>query len=183
MKTNIVIFSIVGVLYFFYSFVADPATIEANPLYFLGADGIAISLIGGAVAYYAYFHDRFPVLNIFLLSFALFIVWLVGVMYVGSNLEGASNLMGALALIGFLTFLYYAFLGALNGIFGRYITVFNLIIIAHAIFVSHEAVSPVAWTNLLSIIGTHDPMMQWGIVAISTVLGISNEGYDFFVDA
>jgi hypothetical protein len=87
----------------------------------------------------------------------------------------------ALIFIGFLTFLYYAFLGALNSVFGYYITLFNLFVIANAIL-NHEAVSPIVWTNILGVIGTNDPTMQWIVVAVSTILGISDKGYDFFVN-
>jgi hypothetical protein len=180
-KINVIGFSLMGVLYYLYSFIQDPSTLKANPLYVEGAYGIPISVIGASITYYYFRYSEFPLFRIGILAFALFIIWIAGVMYIGSNLKGSENITAAVAWIGLLTIMYFMFIGAINGLFGFWISLFNLFVLVNALVIGNST-DPIAWVNVLGLVGIENPILQWGIIFISAILGISDKGYEFLLN-
>ena len=179
-RINVIGFSIVGITYYFYSFFQDPNTIKANPLYTEGAYGLIISVAGASFTYYYFRYKQLPIIRIPILSIGLFVIWIAGVMYIGSNLTGNKNLYASVAWIGILTIMYFMFLGAINGLLGFWISLFNIFVIGQALL-SDGYTDPIIWTNVLGLARIEDPVIQWSVVLISGILGISDKGYEFFI--
>lgn len=180
-RINVVGFSVVGFLYYLYSFFQDTTTLKANPLYTEGTDGIFISVAGASFAYYYFRYGRFPIIRIAILSTALFFFWVGGVMYIGSSLTGTENFIASIAWTGLLTIMYFMFIGAINGLLGFWISLFNIFVIGQALL-SGNVTDPLVWTNILGVMGIDDPVFLWSTVLISSLLGFSDKGYDIFLN-
>ncbi len=180
-RINVVGFSVVGLLYYLYSFFQDPSTLKANPLYTEGAYGLIISIVGASFSYYYFRYGKIPIIKILILSVILFVVWIGGVMYIGSNLTGNENVSASVAWIGILTIMYFMFIGAINGLLGFWISLFNIVVLGQTLF-SGESSEPFMWVNVLGLAGIDDPVFLWGVVLISGLLGVSDKGYEFFIN-
>lgn len=180
-RINVVVFSMVGFFFYIYSFHMDSTILKANPIYSEGASGIPISIVGASITYYYFRYMRFPFIRIMALSVLIFTVWIGGVMYIGSNLEGSKNATASFAWIGVLTIMYFMFIGGINGLLGVWISLFNILVISHTIF-SGGSLDPIVWTSILGLIGIDNPVFLWSVVLISCLLGVSDKGYDFFIN-
>jgi len=180
-RINVVAFNVIGTLYYIYSYLQDPFSIRANPLYAEGAYGIPISIVGASFTYYYFRYGVFAFYRIIIVSFVLFFLWFAAGSYIALNLSGNDNVMASVAWIGLLTIMYFMFIGAVNGLFGYWISLFNLLVLALALF-DGKSSDPMGWVSVLDFAGIDNPIFQWGIVIISAFLGISDKGYDFFVN-
>ena len=177
-KLNVISFSIVGFLYYvYYSYkmIVYGESLKMNPLYIEGASGIPVSIIGGVTAYYYFKHMSLPLLRIAVNSSLIFIIWIAGVIYIGTNMHGQSNEIFSILWTGVLTVLYFMTLGAINGFVGYWICIINIYIAVHSLFISHD-ITPIIWVNVLGIVGIDNIYFQWFVVFVSTTLGISEGG-------
>jgi len=179
-RINVLGFSMVGFLFYLYSFFQDPSTIKANPLYSGGANGLYISIVGASITYFYFRHSLLPIYRIIFLSITLLIIWVAGVMYIGSNLTGDENLYATVAWVGLPTIMFFMFLGAVNGIFGIWIALFNFFILGNALM-HGQGTEPLMWTSILPLAGIDNLIFQWAVVLISAILGVSDKGYSYFV--
>jgi len=152
--------------------------LQFNPLYIEGANGIPISIIGGVFSYYYFRYMKFPFLRIAITSSIFFMFWIAGVIYIGTNIHGFNNAVSSIIWTGILTVMYFMFIGAINGIFGYWISLINIYIAVHSILITHNT-TPLVWVNVLGLIGIDNLYFQWFVVIVSSILGISEKGVEW----
>ena len=180
-RINVVGFSIVGISYYLFSLLQNPDHLKANPLYTHGAYGIIISVIGSSITYYLFRYGRIPIIRIVILSAFLFGIWVVGVMYIGTSLKGSDNYLASVSWVGLLTIMYFMFVGCINGLLGFWITLFNIYVAIHAIFIG-ESSDPLVWFSIMNFAGIDNTLFVWFVVVLSALLGISEKGYEFITN-
>ncbi len=180
-QINVLVFAVIGLAFYALTTLQNPTVIRANPLYSYGAQGLYISVIGFSFTYYYFRFSQIRVLRSILLAVGLYVLWFACVIYIGSFLKGHSNVVAAVVLTGVVTFMFFAFLGAINGIFGFWIALANLVILGLAV-TSGQLTGPLMWASLLTLVGIDKPVFQWFVVVVSVILGLSDKGYSFFVD-
>ena len=180
-RINVIGFTVIGVLFYVFSYWQDPNTIHANPLYSHGPHGLFISIIGGAIAAVLFRYGEFRLYRVIGLSMLLFAAWITGVMVIGSNLTGVSNKLASVIWIGTTVVMFFMVLGMINGFLGFWISLFNLVVIGLHL-AGGGTTEPLVWASVLGLAGITHPFLLWGIVVVSAVLGVSDKGFDFFVN-
>lgn len=178
-RINVIVFSSIGMILYLLNILTTIKGININPLYREGAYGIPVSIVGGTITYFYYKHMQVPIYKTLLFSAILFVLWIIGVMYIGSTMTGIENRFTSYVWIGILTLMYFMMLGGINGYFGWYISLFNVGIIINALF-QPGIPEPIVWLSILGLIGIENIYVQWAIVIVSALLGLSKQGIDFF---
>ena len=177
-RINAVCFAIAGVVLYLMNHLLNDNHLE-SPLGYEGIDGIYVAIGGGVAGYYFCRYRFLPPLRIAFMSVAVFFAWFFGFFVLTNlvwNLDGPLDAGHVLLLwISTLTALWFLMLGTLNGVFGYWISLFNIINAALLLLAGGD-VDLLVWASLLGIVGIDNVWLQWATVALSTVLGFYEQG-------
>lgn len=181
---NVVGFGLTGLVYFLIFFTNLIHTNQGifHPL-LNGWFGIWVSIFGTLCVIEYLKNDTISIVKLSLVSIALSLVYFFGFFIIGNFVEITIQSYLEKIWIGALFVAYFIFLGGLNGYFGVYIALFNIGIALLSILTEGNTSSPTLWVDVLSLAGVSNPYVQWGIVFLSGLLGLSDKGLellDFF---
>lgn len=177
---NIVIFGIIGIVYYF-MFVMDKLNESLfHPLAY-GWFGIWFSIVGGLSILEFYKYRRVSLYNNAIYSIGYSILYFLGFFFIPTIVD--ADIVGDVHTIwlGILLVSYFITFGALNWYFGFYIALFNIIVaIITLTGGTGENISPIVWVDLFSLSGITNVYVQWGIVVLSAILGLLEKGFAMF---
>lgn len=179
-KHNILAFATIGGILYLYSAI-DYYKLEKNleytPIHYYGVDGFFFSIVLGVFAYHYYKYNDYPIFRIIGYSMVFSILIILSIGYI-EKIEGSKNAF--FVLNAFLSIMFFMGIGAINGIFSKWILIVNLAILIITIF-SDRVVTPIMWTTLLYLIEIKDPYIQWGILIFSSIMTVyPKDGVSFF---
>ncbi len=179
-RHNIITFTIVGLVFYIWAiihFIGGKSDLNYNPLYYYGAFGLIVSPILGAFSYFYYRYQKILILRTLIYSAIVFFIWYFGVFIIGGNLFQESANIAIFAWIGLLSVMFFMGIGAINALLGYWIAIFNIAITVYTLYFTHE-ISPAIWVSIMSIMNIHNPYAQWAVVAISSLMAISEKGME-----
>lgn len=180
-KINVIAFSVVGTVYYFYRYLLNPSILDTNLLYVLGPWGLCLAVFGGSLSYYYYRYGVVAFYRIVGLTIGSFFAWLIGLVVISKYSAAYDTQLLAVVWIGVLTVMYFMLIGAIQGWFGYWICVFNLLVLLEAVLIG-ESINPLVWVNILGVIGIENQYFQWFIVLLSSLLSVSDKGFEFIQD-
>ena len=180
LSINMIVFGAIGIIY--YAMFAMQKLEEAlfHPLAY-GWIGIWFSIVGGLSAI-QYFKCREITLyknSIYAIFYS--VVYFLGFFFVLLFVSEEHIEIVQMLWLGLLLVSYFVTFGMLNWYFGFYIALFNICIAVLALVngIGGE-ISPVVWVSLFSFSGISNIYVQWGIVILSTILGLLEKGFSMF---
>jgi len=180
LSINIIVFGFLGMIYF--SFFAMGKLEESlfHPLVY-GWFGIWFSIVGAFSIRQFYRYRYVTLYKNGLYSIIYSILYFFGFFIFPLLLDREiAELMQSIWL-ALLLIAYFITFGALNWYFGFFIALANISLIVLS-FINHSGAytEPILWVSIFSFMGITNIYVQWGLVILTTVLGLLEKGFSMF---
>jgi hypothetical protein len=177
---NIVVFGIVGIVYFMFFALGKLNESLFHPLKY-GWFGIWFSIVGGLsiFEYYKYRHVSLYKNSIYSVFYS--VIYFFGFFIIPAMVDIEAVASMQMVWLGVLLIAYFVTFGALNWYFGIYIAMFNILIAVLTLWNNTgAAVEPVIWVSVFSFMGITNIYIQWTLVGLTTILGLLEKGFSMF---
>jgi len=131
-----------------------------------GVVALLFSTYGAIVCYYGFFYNYLALIRAFIYgSLLFFVLFIIGIANVGIHYPLIGEILSC-----FLFLMYFATLGTINAFFGKYISLFSVVVFLIALY-KGEFNEPFIWVNILDLMEIKNPAIQWFIIIVSALLG------------
>lgn len=178
---NVFGFGLTGLVYFIIYFTNITSVNETiyHPL-LSGWAGIWISIFGSLSVFYYLKYGTLYIARLVIYSIVLSLIYFFAFFFIGNFFTPLVQGYLSTIWIGILFVLYFVFLGGVNGYFGMYIAATNIIITVLSLQNGFSNINPAIWVDVLNLAGIDNAYLQWGIVFISGILGLTDKGLELF---